>query len=124
MDGLALTPESDELLVAAPVYSAVLRFDADTLEYRGRIAAGFGVRTLGVDVKRKLLLTGSLLTNMVEVIDLKTNTRIARYWVAPWLRVISVETSGGAAFVSSTEGLFRVDYLARVPGRTKGAWDR
>jgi hypothetical protein len=124
MDGLALTPEGDELLVAAPVFSAVLRFDADTLEYRGRIAAGFGVRTLGVDAARKLLLTGSLLTNMVEVIDLETNARIAKYWVAPWLRGVCVDTSGGAAFVSSTEGLFRVDYLARVPGRTKGASDR
>ncbi len=124
MDGVALTPEGDELLVAAPVYSAVLRFDADTLEYKDRIAAAFGVRTLEVDPERKLLLTGSLLTNMVEVIDLKTNARIARYWVAPWLRVIQVDTRGGAAFVSSTEGLFRVDYLARVPSRTKGASDR
>jgi hypothetical protein len=114
MDGMALTPEGDELLVATPVYSAVLRFDADTLEYRGRIAAGLGVRTLYVDVERKLLLTGSLLTNMLEVIDLKTNARLAKYWVAPWLRVIQADTSGGAAFVSSSEGLFRVDYLARV----------
>ena len=115
MGGMALTPEGDELLVAGPVHSAVLRFDADTLEYKGRIAAAFGVITLAVDVERKLLLTGSLLTNMVEVIDLNTNVRIARYWVAPWLRVIQVDTSGGAAFVSSPEGLFRVDYLARVP---------
>jgi hypothetical protein len=124
MDGVALTPEGDELLVAAPVYSAVLRFDADTLEYKGRIATVFGVRTLEVDVEHKLLLTGSLLTNIVEVIDLSTNARIARYWVAPWLRVIKVDTSGGAAFVSSPEGLFRVDYLARVPSRTKETWDR
>ena len=124
MDGVALTPEGDELLVAAPVYSAVLRFDADTLEYKGQIATVFGVRTLEVDVEHKLLLTGSLLTNIVEVIDLSTNARIARYWVAPWLRVIKVDTSGGAAFVSSPEGLFRVDYLARVPSRTKETWDR
>ena len=114
MDGMALTPEGDELLVAAPIYSAVLRFDANTLEHKGRIAAGLGVRTLYVDVERKLLLTGSLLTNILEVIDLNTNARIARYWVAPWLRVIQVDSSGGAVFVSSPEGLFRVDYLARV----------
>ncbi len=117
VDGMAITPDGRELLVGAPLHSAVLRFDAESLELKGSIHTVFGVRTLAVDPERNLLLTASLVTNMLDVIDLKTYEQVAEYYVAPWLRDISVDTKAGMAYVSSTEGLFRVHYTARLGGR-------
>src|SRR5262249_33884878 len=77
----------------------------------------FGVRTLAIDPERSLLLTASLATNMVDVIDLTTYKRLAKCYVAPWLRCISLDTKACVAYVSSTEGLFRVVYTARLRPR-------
>src|SRR5215472_16606618 len=118
VDGMAITPDGKELLVGVPLHSKVLRFDAESLELKGSIATVFGVRTLAVDSERNLLLTASLATNMVDVIDLKTFRRVAQHYVAPWLRDICLDTKTGFAYVSSTEGLFRVEYTSRL-GRPK-----
>lgn len=112
LERMVMTPDQGELLVAAPVNWAVFRFDPETLEFRGRIDTVVGVRTLAVDPVRNLLLTGSLISNMLEVIDLKTKARVAKYYVGPWLRTIALDTRAGIAYVSSIEGLFRVDYAA------------
>jgi len=110
LERMEMTPDQRELLVAAPVDSAILRFDPETLELKGSIGTVFGVRTLAVDPVRNLLLTGSLISNMLEVIDLETKARVAKYYVGPWLRTIVLDTARGVAYVSSIEGLFRVDY--------------
>jgi hypothetical protein len=115
VDGMALAPDGNELLVGAPLRSAILRFDAASLEPRGMIDTTFGVRTLAVDAERNLVLAGSLATNAVDVIDLGTHKRVAKYYVAPWLRSICVNVRAGKAYVSSTEGLFAVDYTSRLP---------
>jgi DNA-binding beta-propeller fold protein YncE len=117
VDGMVVTPDEKELLVGVPLSSTVLRLDAESLELKGAIDTVFGVRTLAVDPERYLLLTASLATNMVDVIDLCTHKRLAKYYVAPWLRSISLDTKAGVAYVSSTEGLFRVVYTARVKPR-------
>jgi len=113
VDGMAITPDGKELLVGVPLESEVLRFDAESLVLKGSIATVFGVRTLAVDSERNLLLTASLATNMVDVIDLKTFRRVAQHYVAPWLRDICLDTKTGFAYVSSTEGLFRVQYASQ-----------
>jgi DNA-binding beta-propeller fold protein YncE len=115
VDGMALAPDGNELLVGAPLRSAILRFDATSLEPRGMIDTTFGVRTLAVDSERNLVLAGSLATNVVDVIDLETHKRVAKYYVAPWLRSICLNTRTGKAYISSTEGLFVVDYTSRLP---------
>ena len=111
-DHLALTPDQDEVLYPSPLHSAVLRFDAQTLEFKGRIPTVFGVRNLTVDPVRNLLLTVSGLTNTLDVIDLKTRKRVAKYYIAPWLRTIALDAKVGIAYVSSAMGLFKVDYKA------------
>jgi hypothetical protein len=116
VDGMALTPDGNELLVGAPLRSAILRFDAESLAPRGIIDTTLGVRTLTVDRERNLVLAGSLATNLVDVIDLGTHKRLAKYYVAPWLRSICLNVNAGEAYVSSTEGLFAVDYTSRLPG--------
>ena len=113
VDGMAITPDGKELLVGVPLHSEVLRFDAESLELKGSIATVFGVRTLAVDSERNLLLTASLATYMGDVIDIKTFRRVAQHYVAPWLRDICLDTKTGFAYVSSTEGLFRVQYASQ-----------
>jgi DNA-binding beta-propeller fold protein YncE len=114
LQGMAMTPDQSELLVASTVHSKVLRFDADTLEWKGSIDAVFGVRSLAVDPARNLLFCGSMVNDMLEVIDLGTYKRIAQYHLGPWLRVIRLDTKAGIAYISSLGGLFRVDYNAAI----------
>jgi DNA-binding beta-propeller fold protein YncE len=114
VDGIAVTPDGRELLVGVPLHSVVWRFDAESLEFKGSIHTVFGVRTIAVDPERNLLLAASLATNMLDVIDLKTYERAAEYYISPWLRDICLDTKGGMAYVSSTEGLFRVHYTERL----------
>jgi hypothetical protein len=83
--------------------------DADTLAVKGQIRSSFGVWTIAIDMKHNLLLTGSLVTNMLDVIDLKTYQSIEKYYLAPWLRSIVLEGNGNA-YVSSFTALFRVNY--------------
>lgn len=111
---MGLNPDHSELLVSAPVNSAVLRLNAETLAQEGKIDAVFGVRTVAVDPVRNLLFVGSLTSNLVELIDLKTSARIAKYFVGPWLRTIALDTRSGTAYVSSIEGLFRIRYGSEV----------
>ncbi len=111
---MAFTPDGTELLVGAPLRAAVLRFDAESLAPKGTIGTVFGVRTLAVDPDRELLVSASLATNMVDVIDLRSRRRAATYYVGPWLRAISLDTKTGVAYISSTEGLFAVDYVSRL----------
>lgn len=114
VDRMAIVPNSNELLVSSPVNSSLLRYDANTLERKGAIKTTFGVRTVAVDTSRNLLLSGSLATNMLEVLDLKTHKRLAHYRLGPWLREICLDTDAGMAYVSSNGALFKVDYTARL----------
>ncbi len=114
VDRMALVPARNELLVASPVNAQVLRYDADSLARRGAIPTSFGVRSVAVDAKRNLLLTGSLATNMLEVIDLNTFQRRAVYRLGPWLREICLDTEAGMAYVSANGALYKVDYIARL----------
>lgn len=117
LDRIDFDLKRGEVLVAAPLRSALLRYDAETLESKGIIPTVFGVRTHAVDAGRDLVLTGSLLTNQLEVVDLATHERLARYRLGPHLRSIALDTERGIAYVSSRFGLFEVSYLDRLPER-------
>jgi len=109
MDRMAYVESANELLVTAPAKSLIYRLDGDTLAVKGRIKSSFGVRTLAVDAKRNLLLTLSLVTNILDVIDLNTYQSVKRYYLSPWLRSIVLD-GDGTAYVSSFSGLFRITY--------------
>ncbi len=117
LDRIKFDLKRGEILVAAALRSALLRYDAETLESKGTISTVFGVRTHEVDATRDLVLTGSLLTNQLEVVDLATHERLARYRLGPHLRSIALDTERGIAYVSSRFGLFEVSYLDRLPER-------
>jgi hypothetical protein len=98
------------LLVTAPTEAQVLMFDAESLEPVGSISTVFGVRALAVDAKRQVVLTGSLIDNYLDVVDLATKRSRRRFYVGPWLREIELNTAAGVAYVSSYYGLFAVTY--------------
>jgi hypothetical protein len=109
MDRMEFVEPANELLVTVPAKAMIYRLDADTLAVKGIIKSSLGVRTLKVDAKRNLLLTLSLVTNILDVIDLSTHQSINKYYLAPWLRSIVIDGKG-TAYVSSFTGLFRVRY--------------
>ncbi len=121
LDRIDFDLKRGEILVAAPLRSALLRYDAETLAEKGTIGTVFGVRTHAVDAKHDVVVTGSLLTNQLEVVDLATHERLARYRLGPHLRSIALDTERGIAYVSSRFGLFEVSYLDRLPERYRAA---
>jgi DNA-binding beta-propeller fold protein YncE len=110
VDRMAFDRQNHEVLVPSPLHSVVLQYDAETLEPKGKIATVFGTRTLAIDAKRHWLFSGSLVNNMLEVVDLQTQEAIASYYIGPWIRTICLNTETGVAYVSTKEGLFQVQY--------------
>jgi len=109
MDRMAFLEPTNELLVTIPLKSMIYRLDPETLEIRGKIRSTLGVRTLAVDKQRNLLLTLSLVSGMMDVIDLNTYESVKRYYLGPWLRSIVLD-GRGVAYVSSFGGIFKVQY--------------
>lgn len=109
-DRMAYVPDTNEVLLTVPAASRIVRYDAETLEQKGAFKAIFGVRTLAIDSPRRLLLCGSLATGEIAIIDLDTFEVRSRHYLGPWLRTIVVDSSRGAAYVSSKEYLYELKY--------------
>ncbi|MBI2333537.1 MAG: WD40 repeat domain-containing protein, partial [Chloroflexi bacterium] len=109
-DRMVFAEKDNEVWVASPLDGAVLRYDADTLEYTGRINTALGDRTLTLDTQRNLLLVGNFMNNRLAVIDLSTNKPVASFYLGPWIRTIALDMENGIAYVSTVRGLFKVNY--------------
>lgn len=110
-DRLIFSPAASEVLVASPLEGVILRYDAETLEFKGKINASFGDRTLTIDPQRNLLLVGNFINNRVQVIDLNTFEPVASFYIGPWIRTISLDVERGIAYVSTVRNLFKVKYV-------------
>lgn len=110
VDRMAYWPSRNELLVASPLESRVLRFNADNLLPIGTLPSIFGVRSLAVDDKRGWLLCGSLSTGMLVVNDLHSGKAVRSFYLGPWLRTIVLHPESGTAYVSSNGALYKVSY--------------
>ncbi len=111
-DRLVYSPAASEVLVASPLEGAILRYDAATLEFKGRIKTRLGDRTLTIDSQRNLLLVGNFINNQMQVIDLDTFKVVNRFYIGPWIRTIALDMERGIAYVSTARNLFRVEYAA------------
>lgn len=109
-DRLVYSPAASEVLVASPLEGAILRYDAGTLEFKGRLRTSLGDRTLTIDPQRNLLLVGNFINNQMRVIDLGTFKVVNRFYIGPWIRTIALDTERGIAYVSTVQNLFKVDY--------------
>ncbi len=111
-DRLIYNPSTSEVLVASTMEGAILRYDSETLEYKGKINVSIGDRTMTIDPKRNLLLVGNFINNRAQVIDLKTYEPIASFYIGPWIRTISLDVENGIAYVSTVRNLFKVKYIS------------
>ena len=111
-DRMEFDPARNEILIASPQDGTILRYDADTLDYKGEIDTSFGARTLTIDSKRNLLLVGNFINNHMQVIDLNTRKVAASYYIGPWIRTIALDEEAGIAYVSTAGNLFRVSYIS------------
>ena len=112
-DRMEFDEKRNELLVASPLDGAILRYDADTLEYRGKIKVGFGVRTLTIDTQRDLLVVGNFINDRIQVIDMSTYDRVSSFYLGPWVRTITLDVENGIAYVSTVRNLFKVYYISK-----------
>lgn len=110
VDRMAFDPVRGELLLASPLKSRVLRFDAQTLAPRGEIRSGFGVRVIAIDAARGWMLTGSLVTGELLVQELASAKVLRRIYLGPWLRTIVIDAERATAYVSANGALYRVPY--------------
>ncbi len=111
-DRLIYNHETSEVLVASTMEGAILRYDAETLEYKGKINVSIGDRTMTIDPKRNLLLVGNFINNRMQVIDLKTYKTVSSFYIGPWIRTISLDVENGIAYVSTVRNLFKVKYIS------------
>jgi len=110
VDRMAFDLARTELLLASPLRSRVLRFDARTLALRGEIKSVFGVRVMAIDTQRDWLVSGSLVTGQIEVQELATGKVLQRIYLGPWLRSIVVDPQTATAYVSANGALYKVPY--------------
>lgn len=110
-DRLVYNSSASEILIASPQDGAILRYDATTLEFKGKIKTSIGDRTLALDQTRNLLLVGNFVNNYVQVIDLTTYQRISRFYIGPWIRTIALDTKNGIAYISTIKNIFKLTYV-------------
>ena len=109
-DRLIFSPATSEVLIASPLEGAVLRYDAETLKFKGKIKTNLGDRTLTIDPQRNLLLIGNFINNHMQVIDMNTYKPVASFYIGPWIRTIALDVENGVAYVSTVRNLFKVKY--------------
>jgi DNA-binding beta-propeller fold protein YncE len=109
-DRMVLRRPQNELLISLPIESRIARLDADTLQMKGSISTVFGVRTIALDEASNMLLSGSLATGMLEVLDVSNGRRLASFFLGPWLRTIELVPGQNIAYVSSNGAIYKVRY--------------
>ncbi len=113
-DRLVYNPETNEVLVASTMEGVILRYDAESLKFKGKINVSIGDRTLALDTERNLLLVGNFINNRIQVIDLNTEQRVNSFYIGPWIRTISLDVENGIAYVSTVRNLFKVKYVSQT----------
>lgn len=111
-DRLIFSASTSEVLVASPLEGVILRYDAQSLEFKGKIKTSLGDRTLTIDPQRNLLLVGNFINNRMRVINLNTYEPVASFYIGAWIRTIALAVERGIAYVSSVRNLFKVKYVS------------
>lgn len=112
-DRMVFSPNADEIMIASPLEGAILRYDAETLEFKGRIKTSLGDRTIAIDSDRNLLIVGNFFNNKIKVVDLNTQETLKSFYLGPWIRTIALDTKNGVAYISTVRNLFKVTYADR-----------
>ncbi len=110
-DRPALAPSLGELFVPDPYGGRIWVYSAPGLELLRKLPAQFGVRPLAVDETNRLLLSASVVTGYLEVLDLRTGKKAQRHYVGKYPRIIRLDAPRRRAFITLTNsGLYALDY--------------
>ncbi len=112
LERMVFDPISDEVLAAMPTAGEIARFDPRTLAPKGTFPVMFGVRVMAIDQVRGVMLTGSLATGQVALVNLADHQVQRTWYLGPWLRSIALDPARGAAFVSSQGTLYELRYAS------------
>lgn len=107
---MVLDVSHDELLIATPFKSKIIRYDPLTLENKGSINGNIGVRSVAIDQKNGLLFAGSIVDNTLRIMDLNTYKVLRTYWVGPWVRSIVPDSENRLAYISTRYDVICIAY--------------
>lgn len=110
-DKMALSTRRNELYLADPHTGTVWALRTPRLELLRKISTQFGVRPMAVDEDRGWLLTVSVVTGYLEVIDLESGRTLQQHYVGKYARKIALDPVTRQAFITLTwDGLVTVKY--------------
>ncbi|HOC93906.1 MAG TPA: hypothetical protein PKH33_16280 [bacterium] len=107
--GMCAMPERGLLFVARPLHRRVDALDALTLERKGWIPTGFGVREIECDRKAGLLFTLAHFQGDLSVYDVDENKELAKLKVGAGARAVSYDEAGKILYVGTTTGVYAAD---------------
>ncbi len=108
-------PERNSILVARMFRRRVDELDAHTLERRGSIPVGFGVREIECDRGRGLLMTLDTFRGVLSVHDVATSRTLASTQVGSGARAITYDAATGTVYAGASAGIFAWP-VANYPG--------
>ncbi|HPI75131.1 MAG TPA: hypothetical protein PLK80_00225 [bacterium] len=107
--GICAMPDRGLLLVARPLHRRVDALDALTLERKGWIPTGFGVREIECDRKSGLLFTLAHYQGDLSVYDVDAKKELAKLKVGAGARAVSYDEAGKILYVGTTTGVYAAD---------------
>ncbi|MDP8255565.1 MAG: hypothetical protein P9M14_07450 [Candidatus Alcyoniella australis] len=106
---MALDREGDRLFVTHPIAGSVSVVDLTDYRLVHELRAFPGVRAVGVDPQRRLLLLGGF-SPIIELRSLDDFSLVARLAAPPWMRFIKVDSGAGRAYVTTNgKGVWQLD---------------
>lgn len=108
----AIDPVSDRCLLSYPVEGMIRVIDLDKFKVEKEIRSFFGVRTLWVDEKRRLIFAGGL-TPFIEIRNADTLAFLDRIVAPPWQRDFATDPNSNILYVSSAHGIFKAEFSDR-----------
>ncbi len=111
-------PERSSILVARMFRRRVDELDAHTLERRGSIPVGFGVREIECDRGRGLLMTLDTFRGVLTVHDIATSRALASTQVGSGARAITYDAATGTVYAGASAGIFAWP-VASSPGNAR-----
>ncbi|MFN7954344.1 MAG: hypothetical protein U0610_21640 [bacterium] len=104
--GTCVLPGRNALLVARMFSRRVDELDAQTLERRGSIPVGFGVREIDCDPARGWLVALDHFRGVLSVLDLTSHRTLATTRIASGARAVAYDASTRTVYAGSRSGIF------------------
>lgn len=106
--GIECDPASGKLFASNPLWNCISIYGGEKMSFQRSYPAGFGVRDIQLDDANNLIVAGSYFQGMLDLIELSTGKRIARWKPAPYIRGIYYDPSSGRIFTACKCGVLEL----------------